>query len=141
MTKRAMSGGLILASAAIAFLAGRGTADAPRDDASRKLAEAQLALAQQAISDLDQLCKSGEASFADPRFALWDRRQVEALRALGMPKPELLKALKSNLERHRSLASHAEQAFKSGQATHIDVLDAQYAALQAEMWLNQERAR
>jgi outer membrane protein TolC len=133
--------GLLLGIAVITVAGSLGWAAAQHEDANKKLAEAQLALARQAISELDRLHQSGELSLASPQFALWEHRQVDALRLMGTDKPQTVKALEELLKRQRTRFQAAEQAYKSGQTNHVEVLEAQYAVLEAEILLNRERAR
>ncbi len=106
-------------------------------DPNRALAEEQLKLARQAVSHLDRLYKGGEVPLSDARFALWERRQIEATRATGAGKAEIVAALEAHLKRLKDLERYAEAAHQKGQATLADVDEAKYRVLEAEMWLNQ----
>jgi hypothetical protein len=107
-------------------------------DPIKALAKEQLKLAREALNDLDRLHKGGELSHSDPKFLLWWRREVEAVRASGADKAELVAALERYVERMRGLAREAETAYKQGSLTRIELFDARYRLLEAEMWLNQE---
>ena len=56
-------------------------------DLNKALAQEQLKLAQQALRDLDLMHNREGLSRTDPRFALWERRQVEAIRATEPVRP------------------------------------------------------
>ena len=101
----------------------------------------QLKLAQQALRDLDLMHKGEGLSRTDPRFALWERRQLEAIRATGAGKAELLAALEIYLKRIKEQERLAQLALEKGEGARVDLWDAQYRVLEAEMWLIQERAR
>jgi hypothetical protein len=126
----------------IVALAGALAPAAPQQpDPNKALAQEQLKLARQALADLDRLYKGGELALDNPKFPLWMRREVEALRASGADKAELVEALEGYVKRLRDLASVTERASEKAQATRIEVYDAKYRVLEAEMWLNQEKAR
>lgn len=111
-------------------------------DPNKILADDQLKLARLALKDLDRMRLSGESSVLDPRVAVWERRQIEALRASGAGKEELIVALKAYAKRMKDLAQVAEGIHaKSGQISRVDVNDAKYRALEAEMWVNDEKSR
>jgi hypothetical protein len=105
-------------------------------DPRKSLAERQLKLARQALENLESSIKIGAVSPIDSRFALWGRRQVEALRASGAGKEELVKALEDYLKRMKDQVRSAEELYKTGRAPRVDLLDIQYHALEAEMWLH-----
>ena len=106
------------------------------------LAREQLKLIDQIIADMDRLYRNGELSAADPDFILWSRRRVDALRASGASKAELIAALDQHLMRTKNREAGVKiQHTKDATASRIDVLAAGYERLEAEMWLNQEKAR
>ena len=110
-------------------------------DPKKALAQEQLALTRQALSDLDRLYKGGEVASYDPRFAVWERRQVEAIRDAGASRAEFIAALEGYVKRLRDRQRIVEEAYRRGQVPRVDVYDAKYRVLEAEMWLNQEKAR
>jgi outer membrane protein TolC len=110
-------------------------------DPKKSLAQEQLGLARQALSDLDRMVKGGEASAYDPRFGVWERRQVEAVRDAGANRTEFLAALEGYAKRLRDRQRILDEAFRQGQASRVDVHEAKYRVLEAEIWLNQEKAR
>jgi hypothetical protein len=140
------------ASRVIAFVAlGAALAPAPPEspaksppgplEANIPLAREQLKLIDQITADMTRLYNNGEMSLTDPKWKLWARRRVEALRATGAAKD----AMVAELERYIDFMKKQEAGWKTqynrDQATRSDVLAAQYERLEAEMWLNQEKAR
>lgn len=108
---------------------------------NKPLAQEQLKLIDQALADLDRLIKGGEVSVTNSSFDLWERRRVETLRASGAGKAEMVAGLERYLNRLRNQERWTEELWKKDQATHTDFLDARYRRLEAEIWLNQEKAR
>src|SRR4051812_40208538 len=98
----------------IMALAGALAPAAPQE-ANKGLAQQQLKLARQALSDLDRMYKGGEAAIYDPRFALWERRQVEAIHASGATQAEFMTALESYVKRMKALEQLTEQGFAKDQ--------------------------
>jgi hypothetical protein len=108
---------------------------------NKSLAQEQIKLIDQALADLDRLVKGGEMSISDPRLDHWERRRVEATRATGAGKSEMVAAQGRYVNRLRDQERWAEELWKKDQATRTDVFDVKYRRLEAEMWLNQEKAR
>ena len=108
---------------------------------NKTLAEAQLKLVEKAFADLDRLGKGGEIGRNDTQFALWDRRLLEASRAAGASKEKLVTILENHLHRARQRVRDAALLYKAGAITQVEMFDAEYSALEAEMWLNEEKAR
>jgi hypothetical protein len=115
------------------------------EDPIKTIAEEQLKLADQALRDLDALYKKGamrgEMPNANPGFALWERRKIDALRASGASKAEIVAALEVHTKRMKDQVRYIETAFAKNVVGRVDVFDAKYSALEAEMWLSQEKAR
>jgi hypothetical protein len=105
------------------------------------LAREQLKLIEQATADFDRLYKGGEISITSPKFNLWARRRVEATRALGAGKDAMVAALERYVDFMRNQEAAWKDSYKKDLVTRADVLSAQYERLEAEMLLNQERAR
>jgi outer membrane protein TolC len=139
MLNRARRVGFLLGICAVAAALAPAASQAP--DPKKSLAQEQLGLARQALEVLDQMHKNGQVSPDDPRIAVWERRQVEAVRDAGTGRAEFIAALEGYVKRMRDRQRIVEQRQQSGQAYFVDVLDAKYRVLEAEMWLNQEKAR
>ena len=139
MLSQARRVGLILGIGALAAALAAAASQAP--DPKKALAQEQLGLARQALSDLDQMHKGGDVTAFDPRFGIWERRQVEAVRDAGANRAEFITALEGYVKHLRDRQRIVEAAFRQGQASRVDVHDAKYRVLEAEMWLSQEKAR
>ena len=139
MLNRARRVGFLLGICAVAAALAPAASQAP--DPKKSLAQEQLGLARIAFEALDQMQKTGQVSPDDPRIAVWARRQVEAVRDAGTGRAEFIAALEGYVKRMRDRQRIVEQRQQSGQAYFVDVLDAKYRVLEAEMWLNQEKAR
>jgi hypothetical protein len=105
------------------------------------LAKEQLKVIDQIVADLDHLYRGGERSATDPEIILWSRRRVDALRASGASKAELIVALEEHLVRTKKREARVKTQHSTAHASRMDVLAAGYERLEAEMWLNQEKAR
>jgi hypothetical protein len=116
--------------------------DAPVPLAVNKpLAEEQLKLIDQAITDLDRLFKNGEVGIIDPEFNVWTRRRVEALRAAGSEKATIVAALERYVQRLKDTEKYTNALYQKAQTSRLNAIESQYQRLEAEMWLNQEKAR
>jgi hypothetical protein len=115
---------------------------APEQSANNNaLADDQLKLARQALEELESLRQNAKLQNLDPRFAVWERRQVEAVKATGVGKGELVSALEAYVKRMKDMSMIAKASREAGMITHVDALDWQYRVLEAERWLNQEKSR
>ena len=110
-------------------------------DPNKKLAQAQLKLVEEAIRYMDDLSNNARMDVDDPRSALWIRRLLEAARSAGVDKVKLVSLLESNLTRAKKRVEVAKARNQAARATLLAVMDAEYQALEAEMWLNEEKAR
>jgi hypothetical protein len=110
-----------------------------QQETKNALAKEQLKLARQALESVDFLRKCGVLGPLDS--GIWERRQVEALQASGIGRGELVSALESYVKRMKELAAIAKGLRERAAINGVDVLDAQYRVLEAEMWLNQEKSR
>jgi hypothetical protein len=124
--------------------AGAGGAAMPDIAANRALAREQLALIDQALDALHTLARfpRGEkTSFADPSFSLWERRKLEALHRAGAGKAEIVAALEKLIDTLKQEEAMAELRRRSARGTQLEVLDARFRRMEAEIWLNEEKAR
>jgi hypothetical protein len=110
--------------------------------ANRALAREQLALIDRALEHLHQINQAGSTKFAAPIFSRWGRRRVETLHRAGAGKAEILAALEEYVNRLKEEEAIAERSRQSRQgATLLDVYDVQFRRMEAEIWLNEEKAR
>ena len=113
----------------------------PNVAANRALAREQLALIDPALAMLERLYQNSSIRFTDPRFSLWARRKVETLRKTGAGKAEIVAALESYVDRLKLEEAATENEHQAARATEVDVDDVRFRRLEAEIWLNEEKAR
>ena len=109
--------------------------------ANRALAREQLALIDHALATLHRLARNAQVSFADPSFSVWGRRKLETIRKTGAGKAEIVAALEkysNDLKEEEAIAKNQHQ-FARG--TQVEVYDVQFRRIEAEIWLNEEKAR
>ncbi len=126
--------------------AGAGGAAVPDLKANRALARQQLALIDQALAAQEQLYQFPGSSREKPNptdssFSLWARRRVETLRKTGAGKAEIVAALEKYINSLKQEEAIVEQRHMSARGTLVDVLDVRYRRIEAEIWLNEEKAR
>ena len=131
------------AKAAPASAAGAGAAALAVPDlaANRAIAREQLALIDQAWTMLHSLARNNRLSINDPSLSLWGRRRLETLRKAGAGKAEIVAALEkyiNDLERVQAVAKARQEAAR---ATPLGVYEIQFLRMEAEIWLNEEKAR
>jgi hypothetical protein len=139
MLNRSRRVGLLLGICALAAVLAPAASQAP--DRKKSLAQERLTLARQALQSLDQMDKNRNTPIDEAKIAVWERRQVEAVRDAGTSRAEFIAALEGYVKRMRDRQRIVEQRQQAGQAYFVDVLDAKYRVLEAEMWLNQEKER
>ena len=121
--------------------AGAGGAAVPDLAANRALAREQLALIDKALELLDQMSQAGSSKFATPSFSLWGRRRVETLHRAGAGKAEIVAALEKLIDTLKQDEAMAEVRRQSARGTLLDVYDVRFRRMEAEIWLNEEKAR
>jgi RNA polymerase sigma factor (sigma-70 family) len=108
---------------------------------NRALARKQLALIDEAWASQREWARGAGISFADASFALWGRRRLEALRKAGAGKAEIVAALEkymNDLKEDEAIAKAMRESARVGPGV---VYDVQFRLLEAEIWLNEEKAR
>jgi hypothetical protein len=121
--------------------AAAGGAAVPETAANRALARKQLALIDDALATLHRLAQNGRVSISDPRFSLWGHRRLETLRKAGAGKAEIVAVLEKYVNSLKEEEAIAEGMRQSARGTLIDVWDVQFRRMEAEIWLNEEKAR
>jgi RNA polymerase sigma-70 factor (ECF subfamily) len=124
--------------------AGAGGAAVPDLAASRALARQQLALIDEALAALHALVREPRGvytSFADPSFALWERRKLETLHRAGAGKAEIVAALEKLIDTLKEEEPMAKAKVEAARGTALEVLDLRFRHIQAEIWLNEEKVR
>ncbi len=108
---------------------------------NQALAQKQVALIDQVLSIIRKLAQNGRIDLNNPSIDLWEHRRLEALRRAGAGKAEMIEALEKYLDRAKQDEAIAEALRAQARATIIPALDAQFRRLEAEIWLNEEKAR
>jgi RNA polymerase sigma factor (sigma-70 family) len=121
--------------------AGAGVAVVPNLPANRALAREQLALIDKAEADLHRLALGGEIRFNDASFSMWGRRRLETLRTAGAGKAEIVAALEKHLDRLKKDEGTVQKGYQQGVLTGAETYDVQFRRMEAEIWLNEEKAR
>ncbi len=121
--------------------AGAAAVAVPDLAANRALAREQLALIDGALAMLHDLARNARISIADPSFSLWGRRRLETLRKAGAGKAEIVAALEKDLNSLKEDEAIVEGMHQSARATQVSVYDVRFRRMEAEIWLNEEKAR
>ncbi|MFO0961019.1 MAG: sigma-70 family RNA polymerase sigma factor [Isosphaeraceae bacterium] len=123
--------------------ASRGLPAAARPDieANRALAREQLALIDDALEMLHAMARNARINPADASFSLWENRRIEALRKSGAGKAEIVAALEKQIRGLEELEAIAVARKQAARGTEADTLDVRYRRKEAEIWLNEEKAR
>jgi hypothetical protein len=80
-------------------------------------------------------------TLADASFSLWGRRKLETLHRAGAGKAEIVAALEKYIETLKQEEEIANHRMKTARGTHFLVINAQFRRMEAEIWLNEEKAR
>jgi hypothetical protein len=92
----------------------------------------EVALAEEALKLITQSEMNGQASPGSHEASIWSRRLVEATRRSGATKPEIIEAIKQHSARMEERVSFVKRQHQAGGSTQVDVLNAQYEALEAK---------
>ncbi len=110
--------------------------------ANRALARQQLALIDEALAMLHELARNARISISDPSFSIWGRRRLETLRKTGAGKAEIVAALEKYIDSLKEEEAIAKARYESCSShSSFDVYDVQFRRMEAEIWLNEEKAR
>ena len=113
---------------------------ARKAEANRALAREQLALIDSSLEALHQLAQHGRLGLAAPSISVWEGRRLDTLRRAGAGKAEIIAALEKSIEALKQEEIIAKKHHEGARGTQVDVYDVQYRRLEAEIWLNEERA-
>lgn len=105
-------------------------------------AEARLKLATAAIEAVRLAVSRGRftAGERDP-IVIWSRRRLEAKIDLSMTKPERIAAAQEHVDEMRKLEEIVTRLNDAGELDRLTLMDAQYRRLEAENWLEQQKAK
>jgi hypothetical protein len=113
--------------------------ESPRSTAG---AQARLKLAQEALAAVRANIGRGEfgPGGRDP-IAIWSRRRLDARFELSATKLERIAAAQEHLEEMKGLEQILDRMSKAGEVDQLIRMDAEYRRLEAESWLEQEKAK
>ncbi len=124
--------------------AGVGVAVAVTDlAANRALARKQLALIDEAWALMEFLSKNSRIDIDGGTFGPWGRRRLDALRRAGAGKAEIVAALEkyiNDLERMQAIVE-AQQNRSTARVKSPSDYEIRFLRMEAEIWLNEEKAR
>jgi hypothetical protein len=109
--------------------------------ANRALAREQLVLIDEALAMLHDLARNARVDIADPSFSIWGRRKLDTLRKAGAGKAEIVAALEKYINDLKELEAIARAMKESARATQLGEFEMQFLLMEAEIWLNEEKAR
>ena len=72
---------------------------------------------------------------------MWGRRRLEALHKAGAGKAEIVAALEKYIENLKVEEAIAKARREAARATPLGIYEIQYLLMEAEIWLNEEKAR
>jgi hypothetical protein len=109
--------------------------------ANQALAREQLALIDNALAVLHQQYQSARAGITYASFSVWERRRLETIRKTGAGKAEIVAALEEYINTLKQEEEAAEAMVQNGRGTQVSVYDARFRRMEAESFLNEEKAR
>ena len=109
--------------------------------ANQALAREQLALIDEVLAIEHQGARDGKIARFDPSFSLWERRRLETLRKTGAGKAEMVAALEKFLNNLKDEEAIAKAHYESARISRVELYDLQFRRMEAEIWLNDEKAR
>lgn len=125
----------------VALAGGLAPAAPENADPNVALAREELKVIDLAFKDIELMKSGGELGLSDPKLLIWGQRKIDALRATKASKEEVIVALTEHLERMKKNEAYVNHAHQAGEATRLDIRDAQYRRIDAEIQLNREKAR
>lgn len=108
---------------------------------NQALARKQLAVIDKAWALMEFLAQNARIEIDGGTFGVWGRRRLEALRKAGAGKAEIVAALEKyikDLDRLRAIVEGREAVARS---TTPEDFEVQFLRMEAEIWLNEEKAR
>jgi RNA polymerase sigma factor (sigma-70 family) len=118
-----------------------GALAAPDLVANRDLARQQLALIDDALEMLHRFALNARIELGSPSIAIWERRKLDTLRKAGAGKAEIIAALEATIKSLNEYEAVAKARKESARGTQLDVFEFQFRRMEAETWLNEEKAR
>jgi hypothetical protein len=87
------------------------------------------------------LAPNARIDIATGPFSLWGRRRLEALRKAGAGKAEIVAALEKYANDLKEIEAIAKERMETARSTQLGVFEMQFLCKEAEIWLNEEKAR
>jgi hypothetical protein len=121
--------------------AGAGGTAVPDVAAGRALARRQLAVIDEAWDLMYGLAENARIEISTAPFGRWGRRRLEALHRAGAEKSEIVTALVKYMNSLKELEETAKARHEAARATSLGIYETQFLRMEAEIWLNEEKAR
>ncbi len=135
----------VLIIAALPWAAQDATGQPADKDLQLNLKKSLLDAARKAYEVAVLLDKNGPVDpcyrFSAERFAQWSRRWLDAQLDLASTNDTRIAAYREHLDRMRELAQKVKAAFKGGDLNGFEVAASEYHRIQAELWLEQAKAK
>jgi hypothetical protein len=90
---------------------------------------------------LNEGVRAGNNRITDAAFTLWGRRRLEALRAAGAEKGEIVAALEKYVAELKKQEADVQLMYEVNLLEFFDFSEFQYRRREAEIWLNEAKAR
>ena len=119
----------------------RPAAAVPDMAANQALARQQLALIDEAWALMHSLAQNARIEISTAPFGRWGRRRLEALHKAGAGKAEIVAALEKYINSLKQLEAIARARKEAARATPLGEYEMQFLRMEAEIWLNEEKAR
>ena len=114
----------------------------PGIEVNRAIARKQLALIDEAWEGLEDLAKNGRIEIGHGTFGPWGRRRLEALRRVGAEKAEIVAALEKYIKDLDRMLDNVKHLNDFGTWRNAPgFYEIRYLRTEAEIWLNEEKAR
>ena len=97
-------------------------------------AEQRLKLAQEANDAINAMSKARENASSEQVYR-WSRRLMEAEEGISDKKVDQVAAINAYLLRMKAMEQRLSQAYRQGEASYLDDLEAQWYVLEAELLL------
>ena len=109
--------------------------------ASRAIARQQLAQIDGAWALMCHMARNARIEIAHASFGVWGRRRLETLRRAGADKAEIVAALEKYINSLKELEAIAVAQKEASRSTELAIYEMRFLLMEAETWLNEEKAR
>ena len=136
-----MRQGLIAMLLLVAAFCIQGYAAAETPSDIKELKQAKVQTAREALQALDVQLKAGRVAPFDSAFATWTKRLLDAELALCENKADRLAAHEKYLKYVKELEGFVNEQFKARTCSIVNLKEAQYRRLEAELWLAEAKTK